>query len=623
MKWETMKMRDVALGIFDGPHATPKESESGPVFLGIRNITEDGHLDFSDIKRISEQEYPTWIKRVKPDEDDIVFTYEATLHRYAMIPKNFIGCLGRRTALVRCNRSIIEPKFLLYTFLSPLWRNYINNHLIIGATVDRISISEFPEYQISVPPLPTQRRIASILSAYDDLIENNLRRIKLLEEAARCEYKMLMEQSENRPRVPIKEVLEYYIGGGWGNQSYSSDFCKPAFVIRGTDIPNNKMGDISNTPYRFHKESNLTNRNLQSGDIVFEVSGGSKTSPIGRALIISDKLLELFHGDVMCASFCKLMRPNDKISPAHLYLFLCESYNDGYLKPYERPSASNIINFGFETYIEEATIIIPDDTTLNDFTITVQNYLQLIAVIGAQNMQLRQARDLLLPKLMSGEIDVSDQVEQAKLIQLPIQVSVAAEDEVVYETKKHKSGAKYYLRTVLAAYIVDTLWQEKTFGHVKLMKLMYLCEHLADIETVSNYHRDAAGPYDNQMIRSIDKQLKDKQWFEMYKNQQGFPKYRPMDKHNNYKVEFEKYYRNKQIGIDSLLARFGKESTERVEMVATTYEAWRYLNSKQSSVNEAEIINEILNNWHDSKKRISEDRWKMCYWWIKDQNWIV
>ena len=152
---------------------------------------------------------------------------------------------------------------------------------------------------------------------------------------------------------------------------------------------------------------------------------------------------------------------------------------------------------------------------------------------------------------------------------------------------------------------------------------MYLCEHLAGIETVSNYHRDAAGPYDNQMIRSIDKQLKEKQWFEMYKNQEGFPKYRPMEKHNDYKAEFVKYYSDRQTGINNLLNIFGKLPTVKAEMVATIYEAWRDLSTKQPIVQEDEIVNEVLNNWHDNKKLIGEDKWRKCYDWMLQQNWII
>lgn len=84
-------IRDIALGIYDGPHATPKEADDGPIFLGIKNVTPQGALDFSDIRYISEADYPKWTKRVVPQEDDIVFSYEATLHRYAIIPKGFRG----------------------------------------------------------------------------------------------------------------------------------------------------------------------------------------------------------------------------------------------------------------------------------------------------------------------------------------------------------------------------------------------------------------------------------------------------------------------------------------------------------------------------------------------------
>ncbi len=79
-------IKDYALGIYDGPHATPSVSAEGPVFLGIKNITDDGRLDFSEIRHVSENEFPKWTRRVTPQPGDVVLTYEATLHRYAVIP---------------------------------------------------------------------------------------------------------------------------------------------------------------------------------------------------------------------------------------------------------------------------------------------------------------------------------------------------------------------------------------------------------------------------------------------------------------------------------------------------------------------------------------------------------
>ncbi len=114
MEWQTVTIKEVYAGLYDGPHATPRPSEFGPIFLGIKNVTETGQLDLSDIRHISEEEYPRWTKRVEPRYGDIVFSYEATLNRYAIIPKGFRGCLGRRMALIRPDESNVTDYVKLY-----------------------------------------------------------------------------------------------------------------------------------------------------------------------------------------------------------------------------------------------------------------------------------------------------------------------------------------------------------------------------------------------------------------------------------------------------------------------------------------------------------------------------
>jgi type I restriction enzyme S subunit len=118
----------------------------------------------------------------------VVFTYEATLHRYAIIPEGFRGCLGRRVALVRPDPERVDSRYLLYYFLSRPWRHVVESKVITGATVDRIPLERFPHFPVALPELRLQRRIADVLSAYDDLIANNLRRSGLLEDAARQLY---------------------------------------------------------------------------------------------------------------------------------------------------------------------------------------------------------------------------------------------------------------------------------------------------------------------------------------------------------------------------------------------------------------------------------------------------
>lgn len=150
-EWNITPIKQAYEGLFDGPHATPKKSDAGPVFLGIKNLREEGGLDLSTIRHISEEEYPKWTKRVTPREGDIVFTYEATLNRYALIPKGFVGCLGRRLALIR--PAEVYRHFLYLHFFSESWRNVIAKNTLSGATVDRIPLTTLPDFPVLLPPM--------------------------------------------------------------------------------------------------------------------------------------------------------------------------------------------------------------------------------------------------------------------------------------------------------------------------------------------------------------------------------------------------------------------------------------------------------------------------------------
>lgn len=277
-----------------------------------------------------------------------------------------------------------------------------------GAAQDNLSLEKLLTFKIPTPPLPTQRKIASILSAYDDLIENNLKRIKLLEEKAQLHYKELMQEmsySKTKREEFIKDCLAFYIGGGWGEEDYKEKFTEPAYVIRGTDIPDTRGGNVSGIPLRFHKASNLESRKMQVGDIVFEISNG-QINNIGRTVLISKRLLGQFDQPVMCASFAKLIRVNEKVSPEFFYLYLNEGQENGLLYQYKSNSANGINNFAFETFIDEVKITIPKETELKSFTEKVKPIFTLISTLGEQNSKLREARDILLPRLMNGQIEV-------------------------------------------------------------------------------------------------------------------------------------------------------------------------------------------------------------------------
>lgn len=159
--------------IFDGPHATPERVDSGPYFLNITSLV-DGRLDVRFSDHVSEEEFVKWTRRVTPRENDLLFSYETRLGDAALMPGSLRACLGRRMALMRPNLEVVDPRFLLYFYLSPVFRKTIDRHTVHGATVNRISLSSMGTWTVDIPEVSRQKAIAEVLGALDDKATANL-----------------------------------------------------------------------------------------------------------------------------------------------------------------------------------------------------------------------------------------------------------------------------------------------------------------------------------------------------------------------------------------------------------------------------------------------------------------
>jgi type I restriction enzyme S subunit len=160
--------------IFDGPHATPTKTHAGPFFLSISSLS-NGRLDLSKSAHISEKDFKTWTKRVTPQKGDLLFSYETRLGEAALMPDHVRACLGRRMGLLRANPKKITPEYLLYAYLSPEFQQTIAANTITGATVDRISLTDFRDFPIRIPELEEQRKVSGLLKDIDAKIDCNNR----------------------------------------------------------------------------------------------------------------------------------------------------------------------------------------------------------------------------------------------------------------------------------------------------------------------------------------------------------------------------------------------------------------------------------------------------------------
>ena len=289
-----------------------------------------------------------------------------------------------------------------------------------GTAQDNLSWQKLSTIKFPKPPLEVQRKIADYLVAYEDLIENNQRQIRLLEEAAQRLYKewfvdLRFPGYENTPivdgvpegwaKVPISEMISYEIGGGWGEETSTVKCTKEAYVIRGTDFYGITHGDLLSIPFRFHAESNLASRILMDGDIVFEVSGGSRTEGVARCLLVTSAMLDTWRNNVMCASFCKLIRPQKGYS---YYLHDCFKYlrATGKTEEYDKRSASSIVNYRWKDFLVQEKLFNPSSEIIEQYSNYSSAIYSKIVNCSLQILSAKNARDRLLPKLMSGEIVV-------------------------------------------------------------------------------------------------------------------------------------------------------------------------------------------------------------------------
>ncbi len=401
--WETVPIKELFAGLYDGPHATPKPSDDGPVFLGIKNVTEDGRLDLSEIRHIAEDDYSTWTRRVEPQPNDLVFTYEATLNRYAIIPPGFRGCLGRRMALIRTDPRKVDVRYLFYYFFTDEWRTLIRSKTLTGSTVDRIPLTTFPDFPVSVPPLPVQKRIADILSAYDELIENNQRRIKILETMARALYRewfvfFRFPTHEKVPHVtsPLGEIPKGWEVKKLGDVvTYNRRATKPGPHLDERKyvpidcISSKSLALMEAKPI---EEAQSSLQLFEKGDILF-----GAMRPYFHKVVIAP-----FAG--VTRTTCFVFKPRRPEWHAFAAMTIFEEPTVAYANAHSQ--GATIPYAAWDGSFSEMPLVLPPEDLLFRFEKNVEAILERISQSYFTLNNIRRTRDLLLPRLLSGQIEL-------------------------------------------------------------------------------------------------------------------------------------------------------------------------------------------------------------------------
>lgn len=398
--------------VYDGPHATPKKTVDGPVYLGIDAITDDGKINAKEFAHLSEEDYIKWTKRVTPQYGDIVFSYEATLGRYALIPKDFYGCLGRRLAIIRNISKDIDTLWLYYYFLSPEWKQFIQSKIIKGSTVNRISVEDFPTYTVPNISIKVQRKIANILSKIDEKIALNNNINDNLEQQAKLIYDYWFTQFD----FPDENGKPYCSSGGkmvWNEQLKRNipENWNVVPLLKLVSWESNSQPPKSEFVYE-PKEGYvrfIQNRDYDSDTHITYIPRTKNLSIVDRFDILMDK-----YGDagavrygiegafnVALGKIC-VHNPNYR---EYIRSFLG---SDGIYKFLHNSCMASTRASLSEANLAILNVVVPDEKIILDY----ENFLHKIRVSILKNkdetVELINLRDWLLPMLMNGQATIAD-----------------------------------------------------------------------------------------------------------------------------------------------------------------------------------------------------------------------
>lgn len=356
MKWENYQLKDIANYWNGKVEASGLDSKN---YISTDNLVPDrgGVVDSNYV--------PISGNVTSYSENDILISNIRPYFKKIWFANKEGGCSN--DVLVFRAKVNVDPLFLYYQLSRDAFFDYMvasSN----GTKMPRGNKTSIMEFKLQIPPLPTQRKIAAILSAYDDLIENNLKRIKLLEEKAFLRYKVIVKSE----KMVSTNKLEYII----------------QTVKRKIKIPKSDYNKTGEFPI-IDQSTDFIGGYTDEKEAIYE------DFPM---IVFGDhtRILKYINFPFACgADGTQLIKPKDEnVSVVYLYFELinCNLSNYHYARHFK--------------FLKEQEIKLPSEKVLFDFKEETDYIFNLIHVLRLQNTKLREARDILLPRLMNGEIEV-------------------------------------------------------------------------------------------------------------------------------------------------------------------------------------------------------------------------
>lgn len=549
----------------------------------------DGYIDWKNCYYVSKWRYDQDIN-IQIKEGDVLISKDGTIGKVAFLDSiPGPGTLNSGVFVVRPKQDNVMNKSYLSWIFKSIWFKSFIDQLTAGSTINHLYQKDFVKFQLVYPnDISEQSRIATALSAIDNLISELG---KLIEKKRAIKKGAMQQLLTGKKRLKGFNEL-------WVEKKLGED----ALILRGgsprpiedyiTDSQDGlnwiKIGDVKpndkyfrKTAEKIKKEGLNRTRQVKKGDFIL-----SNSMSFGRPYILD--IDGCIHD-----GWLVIQDYQETYDMLFLYYILC---SDAVMNQYASMAAGSSVQNLNKEKVANVLLYAPSSLKEQSSIAKVLSSMdEEISFLEVKREKYNAIKQGMMQKLLTGKI---------RLVETAVKPNAT-------------SANVHFRRSVWAAEIAERLYEEPTFGHVKMEKILFLTERLCHIDIGSHYHRDAAGPYDNNALRSIDIQLKKQKWFEVQRTEKGY-RYVPMQNCGKHKTYFNRHYSGVIPMFDKIINTFKTQNTERCEIVATLYSAWEDLLYSNKSFTDADIINEVLSNWHESKKRISQDRWLKAIQWMRD-----
>lgn len=388
-EWKECRLGEICTKITDGSHFSPQACQTGYPMFSVKDMLEYG-FDYSNCKHISAKDFESMKNGdCVPRKGDILVAKDGSfLKQIFECKETKKEAILSSIAMFRPNQDFITPTFLCYLLKSPKVYNYIASNCVSGSALPRIVLKDFKKVSMQVPPLPTQQKIAAILSSLDDKIELNNKINDNLELQAQAIFKSWFvdfepfggEMPKDWKRTDIYSIANIIYGSPFASKLFNSEK-NGTPIIRIRDLKD-QHSDVYTPEVR--DDAYL----IQPKDIVVGMDGEFRPHIWGSEPGLLNQRVCVFENK----------RPKGK---AFLYYSI-----KPLLDIVEKTQvATTVIHIGKKDF-DKFQITLPTKNVLDKFDELTDSVFDKIVNNRLENIRLEKLRDTLLPKLMSGEIDV-------------------------------------------------------------------------------------------------------------------------------------------------------------------------------------------------------------------------